>query len=183
VRALVEEVQVHLPDRREEAVRVVALPRRAVGELEAEAVREGERGAGEEGREEAVALRLHRRRARLRHHLGALRVGVVGAHDHAVHALHGRAVRAEDAVRAGVHVGHEPHAVGLGRRGGEERAAGRGRGGRRGGGVRGDGARARGARWPLLVARHDVLQKAGDPSSSSASTPEPACTVSPPRGV
>ena len=45
VRSLVEEVQVDVAERRQEAVRVVALPGRAVGEMEAKAIRERERRA------------------------------------------------------------------------------------------------------------------------------------------
>jgi hypothetical protein len=64
VRALAEEIQVDVPEGREEAIRIAALPLAAVGEAEAEAVVERQHDAGEETRRRARRPRA--RAARLR---------------------------------------------------------------------------------------------------------------------
>ncbi len=58
VSALAEEVQIEIAERRQEAIRVVALPRRAVGEVKAQAVVEGRAHRGKERREEPGPVRL-----------------------------------------------------------------------------------------------------------------------------
>ena len=97
VRALGDQVQVDVPERRREAIRVVELPGVAVGEAEADAIRElpGPQ-VRHEPRPQAVAHGLHRRDAAVRRdEPRGVGIGMEGANDRPV----GGRVRAEDRVR------------------------------------------------------------------------------------
>jgi hypothetical protein len=109
VAALGDEVQVELAERRQEAVRVVALPVVPVGKPEAQPIGEGRLGVRREGRPHAAADRLHGDRGlAVGQEIDAGGIGVEGAH----HAAAGDGVRAEDRVRVVVLAAGE--ALGLG---------------------------------------------------------------------
>jgi hypothetical protein len=99
MRALVEEVQVEVAERREESIRIVALPGVAVGEAEAEAVSRRHRPPREEADEEPALAHERVRPAVRPQHLRADRVGMPRPHDHALATVDARGVRAEDVVR------------------------------------------------------------------------------------
>jgi hypothetical protein len=96
MRALVEEVDVDVAYRREEAVGILALPRGAVLEVEAHLVGQGERSARQDRREEpAIALALHLERITLDDQVAARRRGMERPH----HDAAGHRMRAQDAMR------------------------------------------------------------------------------------
>ena len=61
VRALVEEMQIDVAERGQEAIRIAALPRRAVGEVKAQAIAQRQRRIGDERAEQSAleAIELH----------------------------------------------------------------------------------------------------------------------------
>ena len=121
VGSLGDQVDVHVADGGEEAVRVVLLPGAAAGELEAEAVPEREGPALEyRGEHSALSQRGHREGSPvLQQALGGDRVGMQGADHHT--AVHG--MGAEHVVR--VRVGARGELGQLGRVRGRGVAGGR----------------------------------------------------------
>ena len=113
VRPLVEEVEVDVADRRQEAIGILALPGHLTAELEALSITERQRGSGNERREQAVFDALHRRwRSAGNEQLGAGSNRMPCADDHAGNTVHRARVGAEYRVRRVVRAGDQSRDVG-----------------------------------------------------------------------
>jgi hypothetical protein len=97
--ALVEEVEIHVSQRRHEAIWITALPMVSVREMEAEPVVDGEFRIDQEAGEEALLDRFERQRSTVRRQaVDANRVGMVSADHHATLSCDSARVSAQYAV-------------------------------------------------------------------------------------
>ena len=111
--ALAEEIEIHVAERRQEAVRVSALPGVAVAEAEAEPIVARWIDPGQEEREEAAALRLQRQPVAVwSETIRDDRIGMKCADDRAGLAVRVGRVKPENRMRTRMLAGEESCAIG-----------------------------------------------------------------------
>ena len=103
VRAFVEEMEIDVAERGQEAVRIAALPHRRVGVVEAQTIVERQHGAADESRvqiRQAATMARQRHRASVgKHTFDSGRAERERPHDHAVPSVERCRMRTENRVR------------------------------------------------------------------------------------
>ena len=106
--SLVEEMEIHLAQRGEKAVRIVAQHDVAVPECDLESIRDGRGAITQKEREQPVCIALHRPALFAEHHDDGRRVGLESADRDPIHTVKSDRMRAQKVVRHGGFASNEP---------------------------------------------------------------------------
>ena len=108
VTPLVEEMQIHLAEGREETVRIIAQQNAAIAERDLQSIRERCRTITEEQPKEPVLVALHRPALLTQQHNDGCCIWLEGANRNPVHTIKGDRMRAQQVMRQGGFASNEP---------------------------------------------------------------------------